>query len=191
MLELELKNYNNINIISKIQEIELFEHFTDFSQEVSKSIIINGYLNKWIIPNLIENIKNIENKNTNKDKENIDELLKLINEYYPNMDNIMDNIMDNNNNNNNNNNNIRTDIIRTDIIRNLLVHAIKKYSISIPQYSYNDIDYLSKLCSNMVLSQHMDYDEMYRLFYLYIGKNKETEQGFITNICRTVYNKIK
>ena len=174
MLELELKNYNNINIISKIPEIELFEHFTDFSQEVSKLIIIHGYLNKWIIPNLIENIKNIEDKNTNKDKdkEYIDELLNLIDEYYPNMDNIINNI-------------------RTDIIRNLLVDSIKKYSISIPQYSYNDIDYLSKLCSNMAIIQHVDYDEMYRLFYLYIGKNKESEKGFITNICRTVYNKMK
>lgn len=172
MLGREINIHKCLEAIQGLTEIEIFNRFTEFSLETREAIISYRYLNRWIIPHLIEKI---ESTNTNT-------LLSLIHEYYPYYQESKDAIYE------------RYNIVENrtikETIKETIIDAIKKYSINIPEYSLDDIDYLSLLCLNMIRYQSMDYDEWHKLFFIYIGKNRLENKGFITNISRHVYNKI-
>lgn len=171
MIGEEINIHRCSEAIQGLTEIEIFNRFTEFSLETSEIIISYRYLNQWIIPDLIEKIKKIEVESANT-------LLTLIYEYYPYYQETKYTIFD------------KYNIVEETTIIDTIKEAIKKYSINIPEYSLNDIRYLSRLCINMIGYQSIDYDEWYKVFFMYIGKNKQKNIGFITNISRYVYNKI-
>lgn len=181
MLGREINIHKSLEPIQGLTEVEIFNRFTDFTLETREAIISHRYLNGWIIPDLIEKIETeieIESTNTNT-------LLSLIHEYYPYYLGTKDtiyvgyNIVENR----------RIKETIKEIIKETIIEAIKKYTINIPEYSLDDIRYLSRLCINMIRYQSIDYDEWHKLFFIYIGKNLLENMGFITNISRYVYNK--
>lgn len=175
MLGREINIHKCLETIQGLTEIEIFNIFTEFSLETREAIISYRYLNRWIIPHLIEKIESdSETESTNT---NTNTLLSLIHEYYPYYQESKDSIYE------------RYNIVENMTIKETIKDAIKKYSINIPEYSLDDIDYLSLLCLNMIRYQSMDYDEWHKLFFIYIGKNRLENKGFITNISRHVYNK--
>ena len=180
MLGREINIHKWLEAIQGLTEIEIFNRFTEFSVETREAIISYRYLNRWIIPDLIEKIETAtetatETVSTNT---NTNTLLSLIHEYYPYYQESKDSIYE------------RYNIVEDTTIIDTIKEAIKKYSINIPEYSLNDIRYLSRLCINMIGYHSIDYDEWYKLFFIYIGKNRLENKGFITNISRHVYNKI-
>lgn len=176
MLGRVINIHKYLEAIQSLTEIEIFNRFTEFSIETRKAIISYRYLNRWIIPDLIEKIET-ESTNTNTNT-NTNTLLSLIHEYYPYYQESKDAIY------------IGYNMVENMTIKETIIDAIKKYTINIPEYSLDDIGYLSRLCVNMIRYQSMDYDEWHKLFFIYIGKNRLENKGFITNISRHVYNKI-
>lgn len=175
MLGREINIHKCSETIQGLTEIDIFNRFTEFSLEMREAIISYRYLNRWIIPDLIEKIEaETESTNTNT-------LLSLIHEYYPYYLESKDSIYERYN--------IVENMTIIDAIKETIIDAIKKYSINIPKYSLDDIHYLSRLCLNMIGFQSIDYDEWHKVFFIYIGKNRLENKGFITNISRHVYNK--
>lgn len=174
MLGREINIHKCLETIQGLTEIEIFNRFTEFSLETREAIISYRYLNRWIIPDLIEKIET----ETETESTNTNTLLSLIHEYYSYYQESKDSIYE------------RYNIVENRTIKETIIDAIKKYTINIPEYSLDDIGYLSRLCINMIRYQSMDYDEWHKLFFIYIGKNRLENKGFITNISRHVYNKI-
>ena len=164
MLGREINIHKCLETIQGLTEIEIFNRFTEFSLETREAIISYRYLNRWIIPDLIEKIET----ETETESTNTNTLLSLIHEYYSYYQESKDSIYE------------RYNIVENRTIKETIIDAIKKYTINIPEYSLDDIGYLSRLCINMIRYQSMDYDEWHKLFFIYIGKNRLENKGFIT-----------